>query len=47
MDLCDNQSGPEFTHQPCTPNSDTNIFDGSDPSKPDYIGRHPGTAFLE
>ena len=47
MDLCDNQSGPEFTHQPCTPNSDTNIFDGSVPSKPDYIGRHPGTAFLE
>ena len=47
MDLCDNQSAPEFTHAPCTPNSDTNIFDGSDPSKPDYIGRHPGTAFLE
>jgi hypothetical protein len=47
MDLCDNQSAPEFTHEPCTPNSDTNIFDGSDPAKPDYIGRHPGTAFLE
>jgi hypothetical protein len=47
MDLCDNQSAPEFTHAPCTPNSDANIFDGSDPTKPDYIGRHPGTAFLE
>jgi hypothetical protein len=47
MDLCDNQSAPEFTHEPCTPNSDANIFDGSDPAKPDYIGRHPGTAFLE
>jgi hypothetical protein len=47
MDLCDNQSAPEFTHAPCTPDSDTNIFDGADPSKPDYIGRHPGTAFLE
>jgi hypothetical protein len=47
MDLCDNQSAPEFTHEPCTPDSDTNIFDGSDPAKPDYIGRHPGTAFLE
>jgi hypothetical protein len=47
MDLCDNQSAPEFTHEPCTPNSDTNIFDGSDPARPDYIGRHPGTAFLE
>src|SRR5262245_40599156 len=47
MDLCDNQSAPEFTHAPCTPNSDTNIFDGADPTQPDYIGRHPGTAFLE
>jgi hypothetical protein len=47
MDLCDNQSAPEFTHAPCTPNSDANIFDGADPSRPDYIGRHPGTAFLE
>ncbi len=47
MDLCDNQSAPEFTHEPCTPDSDTNIFDGADPSQPDYIGHHPGTAFLE
>lgn len=47
MDLCDNQSAPEFTHAPCTPNSDSNIFDGADPAQPDYIGRHPGTAFLE
>jgi hypothetical protein len=47
LDLCDNQSAPEFTHAPCTPDSDTNIFDGADPNQPDYIGRHPGTAFLE
>jgi hypothetical protein len=47
MDLCDNQSAPEYTHAPCTPNSDGNIFDGADPTKPDYIGFHPGTAFLE
>src|SRR6266566_9059328 len=47
MDLCDNQSAPEFTHAPCTPNSDTNIFDGAEPNQADYIGRHPGTAFLE
>jgi hypothetical protein len=45
--LCDNQSAPEFTHDPCIPNSDSNIFDGADPTKADYIGRHPGTAFLE
>ncbi len=47
MDLCDNQSAPEFTHAPCPPNSDTNIFDGADPSKANYIGHQPGTAFLE
>jgi hypothetical protein len=47
MDLCDNQSAPEYTNAPCTPDSDTNVFDGSDPSQPDYIGYHPGTAFLE
>ena len=47
MDLCDNQSAPEFTHDPCVPASDTNIFDGADPTQPDYIGHHPGTAFLE
>ena len=47
MDLCDNQSAPEYTHDPCTPNSDSNIFDGADPTQPDYIGFHPGTAFLE
>src|SRR5690242_842176 len=47
MALCDNQSGPEFTHAPCKPDSDSNIFDGSDPNAPDYIGKHPGAAFLE
>src|SRR5438093_10803806 len=47
MDLCDNQSAPEFTHDPCTPDSDANIFDGADPTQPDYIGFHPGAAFLE
>jgi len=47
MDLCDNQSAPEFSHDPCIPNSDSNIFDGADPTQADYIGHHPGTAFLE
>src|SRR6266571_3362376 len=27
MALCDNQSAPEFTNVPCTPDSDSNIFD--------------------
>jgi hypothetical protein len=31
----------------CKPDSDSNIFDGSDPPKPDYMGKHPGTAFME
>ncbi len=47
MALCDNQSAPEFTHAPCAPDSDTNIFDGPNPAGADYIGKHPGTAFLE
>jgi hypothetical protein len=47
MALCDDQSGPEFTHTPCTPDSDTNIFDGTNPAGSDYIGKHPGVAFLE
>jgi hypothetical protein len=47
MALCDNQSAPEFTNAPCVPDSDTNIFDGADATAPDYIGHHPGTAFLE
>jgi hypothetical protein len=47
MALCDNQSAPEFTHDPCVPDSDSNIFDGTDEKAPDYIGHHPGTAFLE
>ncbi len=47
MALCDNQSAPVPSSTPCTPDSDSNIFNGADPSKPDYIGKHPGTAFLE
>jgi hypothetical protein len=47
MALCDNQSAPEFTQDDCVPNSDANIFDGNKLNQPDYIGFHPGTAFLE
>src|SRR5215813_15624182 len=45
MDLCENQSAPEFTHAPCTPNSDINFFDGAAPAHPAYTGHHPRTAF--
>jgi hypothetical protein len=47
MAMCDNESAPNFTHAACTPDSDTNIFDSADPNAPDYMGRHPGTAFME
>ncbi len=46
MAMCDSQSAPN-PNSTCTPDSDRNIFDGSDPTKLDYIGNHPGTAFME
>ncbi len=52
--LCDDQSGPNpggsalaGPNIPCTPDSDTNIFTSTDPTSPNYIGKHPGAAFLE
>jgi len=53
MAMCDDQSAPNPGGSSvgpnilCTPDSDRNIFDGSDPTKPTYIGKHPGTAFME
>jgi hypothetical protein len=54
MAMCDDQSapnpggssvaGPDIK---CVPDSDANIYDGSNPAKSDYIGKHPGTAFME
>ena len=46
MAMCDTQSFPEYTDT-CTPDSDANIFDGTDPNAADYIGKHPGAAFME
>jgi len=46
--MCDTQSYPNPNNGvACTPDSDANIFDGSDPTKADWIGKHPGTAFME
>jgi hypothetical protein len=45
-DLCDSQSAPEYTHR-CKAATDKNIFDSPDPASPQYIGKHPGGAFLE
>jgi len=54
MALCDDQSAPNpggsplfGATVPCTSDSDSNIFHSSDPASPSYIGRHPGTAFME
>jgi len=53
MALCDDQSGPNPGGSavgntiPCTPDSDANIYDDPNVGDPFYIGKHPGTAFLE
>jgi hypothetical protein len=46
MTLCDTQSAPNFTHK-CTPDSDRNNLVGTNPAAPNYIGKHPGNAFME
>jgi hypothetical protein len=46
LTLCDSESAPEFT-KTCRPDSDRNNLVGTDPSKPDYIGKHPGNAYME
>jgi hypothetical protein len=47
MALCDNQSAPQPSSTRCKAASDSNIFDSADPNSPKYIGKHPGTAFVE
>jgi hypothetical protein len=47
MALCDTESSPNPGTKPCPASSDANIFDGSNPAQPDYVGNHPGTAFVE
>jgi hypothetical protein len=54
MAMCDDQGDPNpggspsaGPNIPCAPASDSNIFDNPDPAAHDYIGRHPGTAFME
>jgi hypothetical protein len=46
LTLCDSESAPEFT-KTCTPDSDSNDLVGTNPAAPDYIGKHPGNAFME
>lgn len=46
MAMCDSESFPEFTHT-CTADSDANIFNSGSPVAADFIGHHPGAAFME
>jgi hypothetical protein len=46
MTLCDTQSAPNFTHK-CRPDTDANNLVGTNPKAPNYIGKHPGNAFME
>jgi hypothetical protein len=53
MAICNDQSAPNpggssvGQNVLCKPDSDANIYNSSDPTKSDYIGSHPGTAFME
>src|SRR2546428_4025626 len=46
MALCDTESAPNFTNT-CNANTDDNIFDSATATDAHYIGKHPGTAFVE
>ncbi len=46
LTLCDTESAPEYT-KTCTPNSDANNLVGTNPNEANYIGKHPGNAFME
>lgn len=46
LTLCDTESAPEFT-KTCKPDTDANDLVGANPAKPNYIGRHPGNAYME
>jgi hypothetical protein len=46
LTLCDTESAPEST-KVCEPDTDANNLVGTDPAAPNYIGKHPGNAFME
>ena len=54
MAVCDDQGDPNpggspsaGPNIPCVADSDSNIYADASPTSPHYIGRHPGTAFME
>jgi hypothetical protein len=46
MTLCDSESAPEYTKR-CPADSDANNLVGANPNAPNYIGKHPGNAYME
>jgi hypothetical protein len=46
MAMCDNQSAPD-PGIPCPPDSDRNIKTSTNPTSPNYLGKTPGSAFME
>ena len=46
LTLCDTESAPEYT-KTCKPDSDSNNLVGTNPKAANYIGKHPGNAFME
>ncbi|MGZ4305959.1 MAG: hypothetical protein ACXVSL_13970 [Solirubrobacteraceae bacterium] len=46
MTMCDTESAPNFT-KTCTPDSDRNDLEGTNPKASNYIGKHPGNAYME
>ena len=44
--LCDNQSAPEG-NRVCKADSNWNNFTSTNPNSPRYLGKHPGTAYME
>jgi hypothetical protein len=46
MAMCDSTSYPNYTPT-CVPDTDANIFDGTNPNAPDFISHHPGAAYME
>jgi len=46
LTLCDTESAPEFT-KVCKPDSDKNDLVSTNPKSHNYIGKHPGNAYME
>jgi hypothetical protein len=46
MAMCDSTGYPNYT-QTCNPDTDSNIYDGTNPNAPDFISHHPGAAYME